>query len=406
MTVSNDGPLCFVVTRNHGSLIDTMVFLHGTDLLESSVLLLPPELYATHKTCLSARIREYSSFSDLLDWIDVEQPSLVFLFCGYLLTSQGLLSALQLKRLLRLLETRGCPIVTNDPCWGLLASRVPMTSELPARTYIEKLHKAWVEWLIPRKLRQSYRILNDLVHCYPVSVEPTISAQGLRTVEYFNTKLLASFDDSDEQTSAGSGNAWSRPMDSPYWLFILASLDYNIQINLHGKSTFIDRLVAHLRHANDARRYAVLIAPDECLAAVKHSCELRDVALIGFCDYQRFVSLLLFAEYAFYWNVGSSSSFYRLVNSLPVFFFDCGHVSRWFRSFFDRTVELLYHGHTPIILDHREPLIPSRLQLLAQAYRQSADEIVRQLKLLPAPEEMVARLLEGEPSRRAHDDVF
>lgn len=377
-----------------------MVFLHGTDLLERSVLLLPPELYATHKTGLTARVREYSSFGDLLRWIDVEQPSLVFLFCGYLLTSTGLLSSSQLKRLLRLLESRGCPIVTNDPCWGLLASRVPMTSELPASTFIERLYKAWVEWLIPRKLRQSYRILRDQVHCYPVSVERTISAQSLRTVEYFNTRLLVSFDGSDEQTSAGFGNAWSRPIDGPYWLFILASLDYSIQVNLHGKSAFIDGLVAQLRHANDAGRYAVLIAPDECLAAVKQSGELRDVALIGFCDYQRYVSLLLFAEYAFYWNVASSSSFYRLVNSLPVFFFDRGHVSRWFRSFFDRTVELFYRGHPPTILDHREPLILGRLQQLARAYRQSADEIVRQLKLLPAPEELVARLLKGEPSRQ------
>ena len=130
---------------------------------------------------------------------------------------------------------------------------------------------------------------------------------------------------------------------------------------------------------------------------MKQASALRDVALIGFCDYQRYVSLLLFAEYAFYWNVASSSSLFRLVNGLPVFFFDRGHVSRWFRSFFDRTVQFLYHGHTPTILDQRDPLIPSRLQSLAQAYRESADDIVRQLKLLPAPEEMVARLLEGEP---------
>jgi hypothetical protein len=398
MTVSHDGPLFFVVTRNHGSLIDTMVFLHGTDLLERSVLLLPPELYATHQTGLSAKVREYRSFSDLLHWIDVERPSLVFLFSGYLLTTTGLLSPSELKRLLRLLEGRGCLTVTNDPCWGLLASRIPMTSELPARTLIQKLHRAWVEWLIPHKLRHSYRLLKNLVHCYPVSVGQTIPAQGLRTVEYFNTRLLGSFDHSQEQTASATG--WSRPMDSPYWLFILAKLDYEIQVNLHGKPAFIASLVARLREANDEGRRAVLIAPDDCLAAVKQSGDLRDVALIGFCDYQRYVSLLLFAEFAFYWNAASSSSFYRLFNSLPVFYFDRGHVSRWFPSFFDRTVELLYRGHTPTILDHREPLTTSRLQVLVQAYRQSTDDIVRQHKLLPSPEEMVARLLKAEQSRQ------
>jgi hypothetical protein len=127
----------------------------------------------------------------------------------------------------------------------------------------------------------------------------------------------------------------------------------------------------------------------------EHSTGVPDVSLISFCDYQRYMSLLLFAEYAFCWNAASSSSLYRLVNGLPVFFFDRGHVSRWFKSFFDRTVEFLYRGHTPTILDHREPLIPSRLQALAQAYRESAGDIVRQLKRLPEPEEMVAQVLAG-----------
>jgi hypothetical protein len=398
MTVSNDGPLCFVVTRNHGSLIDTMLFLHGTELLERSVLLLPPELYATHRTGLTARVREYNSFSDLLHWIDVERPSLVFLFCGYLLSTTGLLSPSELKRFLRHLEQRGCLTLTNDPCWGLLASKMPMTLGVQAHNFIQKLHRAWVEWLISHRLRQSYRILNELVHCYPVSVEPTIPAHELRTVGYFNTRLVGSFDLSHELTS--SANAWSRPMDSPFWLFILGREDYDIQVNLHGRPAFIDSLVARLRDANDAGRSAVLIAPNECLAGVKQFSDLRDAVLISFCDYRRYVSLLLFAEYAFYWNVASSSGLYRLVNSLPVFFFDRGHVSRWFRSFFERTVELVYRGHTPTILDHREPLIPSRLKLLAEEYRQLANEIVRQLKLLPAPEEMVARLLKSEPSRQ------
>ena len=396
MTVPNDGPLFFVVTRNHGSLIDTMLFLHGTELLERSVLLLPPELHATHQSGLGARVREYNSFNDLVHWIDIERPSLAFLFCGYLLTTTGLLSASQLKQLLRLLEKRGCPTITNDPCWGLLASRVPMTSELPARTFAQKIHRSLVEWLIPHRLRQSYRILNRLVHCYPVPVDPMISSEGLRTAAYFNARLLGSFGHSNGRRSEESWKGWSTPVDGPYWLFILASLDYEIQVNLHGRAAFIESLRARMHDANEAGRQAILIAPENCLAAVREIGELRDVTLIGFCDYQRYVSLLLFAEYAFYWNVGSSSNLYRLFNSLPVFYFDRGHVSRWFRSFYDRTVALLYRGHAPPILDHREPLVPDRLQALAQSYRQSTNAIVRQLELLPAPDELVARLRSGE----------
>ena len=394
MTVPIDRPLCFVVTRNHGSLIDTMAFLHGTELVHRSVLLLPPDLYTTNSSSLPVKTREYRSFLDLVQWIEREQPSLVFLFCGYLLTSQGLLSASELKRLLRLLQDRACPVVTNDPCWGLLESRMPMASGLPTRRFLDKLLKAWVEWLIPHKLRQSYRLLKNQIHCYPVSVDRAPWSRSFRTVAHFNPNLLASFDHTAD--APGAGNGWSRPMDRPYWLFILATLDYNIQVNLHGAAAFIEGLVAHLRHANDQGRCAVLVAPEECLAAVRAAGELRDVDLIGFCDYQRYVSLLLFAEYAFYWNIASSSSFFRLANGLPVFFFDQGHVSRWFQSFFDRTVELVYRGHMPTILDHRAPLVPEQLQALAQAYRDHARDIVQQLKLLPTPDAMVARLLERE----------
>ena len=396
MTVPNAGRLLFVVTRNHGSLIDTMLFLHGTDLLERSVILLPPELFATHETGLKATVREYNSFADLVQWIDAEQPAVVFLFCGYLLMPTGLLSASELKRLLRLLEDRGCAVLTNDPCWGLLASRIPMTSELPGRTLLQRLHRAFVEWFIPNRLRQSYQILKDVVHCYPTAVDPLLSDEGLRTAAYFNTKLLEVTADVD---GTGVAEGWTAPTEStarPSWLFILASVDYDIQVNLHGRAAFIDSLVARLRDASESHRRAVLIAPTECLAAVRQSEGAPDVTLISFCGYQQYISTLLTAEYVFYWNIASSSSLYRLFNGLPVFYFDQGHVSRWFRSFFDRTVELMYRGHTPTIMDHRERLVLSGLQSLARTYEESARDIVRQLRRLPRPEELVAGLATRE----------
>ncbi|HMC56781.1 MAG TPA: hypothetical protein VKH19_16505 [Gemmatimonadaceae bacterium] len=396
MPVPSEGRLCFVVTRNHGSLIDTMLFLHGTELLKRSVLLLPPELHATHQTGLNADVREYRDFDDLIARIDAERPSAVFLFCGYLLTSTGLVSKSQVKQLVRHLRSRGIPTVTNDPMWGLLGSRLSMRSELPSRTLAQKVHKAFVEWLIPHRLRQSYHALHDLVHCYLAGVERAIPPEQLRTMAFFNTGLIGAWKSPDP--AAGDGSGSSAATEEPYWLFILAALDYEIQVNLHGKAAFIDSLVARFREANDAGRRAVLIAPGDCLTAVKASAGLGNVELIGFCDYERYVSLLMQAEYAFYWNIGSSSNLYRVFNGLPVFYYDRGHVSRWFPAFYDRTVQLLYHGHTPRILDHRDPLVPQRLRALADEYRHAASDIVRQLKRLPEPQAMVAQLLDGQRS--------
>lgn len=404
MTEPNQGPLLFVVTGNHGSLVDTMLFLHGTNLRQRSVLLVPQKLRAIHQGYLAARVREYSSFNDLVHWIQVERPSMVFLFCGYLLTTTGKISAADLKRLVRLLEERGCPTVTNDPCWGLASTGLKMRSRLPGRTIGQKVQRALVEWLLPRRLRQAYRALKGQVHCYPAPIGPTLQAHGVRAVSYFNPAIASFSEGMDAWAPEGEEHPWRRPMEKPYWAFILARLDYGIQVNLHGQPAFIDSLVARLRDAHAANRHAVLIAPEDCLAAVRaHSPGLPDVSLIDFCDYQQYVSLLMFAEYAFYWNAASSSSLYRLANGLPVFFFDRGHVSRWFKGFFDRTVELLYCGHAPAILDHRDPLTPVQLQGLAQAYRESAQDIVRQLKQLPAPDQMIeqVRANHAEPARRS-----
>jgi len=399
MLVPNKGPLCLVVSGNHGSLVDAMLFLQGTPLLERSVLLLPSQLYATHRDGLGVRVCEYRSINDLEQWIDAEQPSLVFFTSGYLLTTTGLVTASQLKRLLQTLERRRCLVMTNDPCWGLLASRVPMMSGLPARTLIERIHRRWVEWLVPRRLRQSHQMLRNVIHCYPVPVDSTVSASAHRTVGYFNSGLLDSLDSS---ATAQKGIEWARPMDQPYWLFILATPDYDIQVGIHGKTGFIKSVATLLSRANEAGRHAVLIAPEDCLSAVRQSDALGGATLVGVCDYHRYVCLLLFAEYAFYWNVGSSSSLYRLFNSLPVFFFDRGHVSRWFQSFFELTVEILYRGHVPTLLDHREPLDPARLEVLARDYRESANEIVRQLSRWPEPEEMIEELRRQEPSLSGH----
>ena len=49
------------------------------------------------------------------------------------------------------------------------------------------------------------------------------------------------------------------------------------------------------------------------------------MSLLPYCSYEEFEQRLLDAEFVFYWQIFSTSTFLRLWNGLPVFFFDQGH---------------------------------------------------------------------------------
>ena len=93
------GPLFFILGHDHGLLVDAMLFLQGTDLVERSVLLLPPVLYEKNRGQLGIETLEYRCFEDLVDRIEERDPAVVFLFSGYLFTVHKLLSRSELDRL-------------------------------------------------------------------------------------------------------------------------------------------------------------------------------------------------------------------------------------------------------------------------------------------------------------------
>ena len=169
--------------------------------------------------------------------------------------------------------------------------------------------------------------------------------------------------------------------------------DYEIQRILVGQEAFLDQTAAKLGAAAAAGRRAVFVGPKECVQALRERVGEAPVELLTFCAFGRFTALLLGAEYAFYWNAVSHSILFRLLNGLPVFLFDRGHLARGVRSIYPRIVDWYYQGWEPIYLDPGAPLRADELRGRAGDYRAAADGISRHLRRSPTPAEVIDRCL-------------
>jgi hypothetical protein len=382
MLTAQNARLLFIVDNDYGELTMLMYFLYGQQFASRTTLLLPPRLHAANQSGLPVRTLPYRSYHDIVKVIEEETPHIVFLFSGYVLPLHKLLSVGSLARLVRFLRDRGCRVVTYDPFWGLMpAARAVFANHLLEGT------KPWPVKLIRygrvrfgrsvRTLTKTAQILNGVTHIQPAPM----NSQKVPTTSFFNPLL---------KHVVRSENS---PSGSPYWLFLLSSEDYRKQRKV-WPGTFTDLTAGTLQHAIHAGRRAILLAPDDCIAGVKKRLDGAGPAeLLTFCSFERFVPLLLEAEYVFYWNIISSSSLIRLINGLPVFYFDRGHVGEGLPLVYEFTVELFFRGWNPLCLDQRAPLELGALEDLAAQHQPAMARIRANLETAPTPEDMIDEIL-------------
>ena len=117
-----------------------------------------------------------------------------------------------------------------------------------------------------------------------------------------------------------------------------------------------------------------------------------NLELLSFCDYDRFTSLLLGAEFAFYWNAVSHSILLRLLNAKPVFLFNKGHLARGVKTIYRRIIDCYYQGREPIYLDPLAPLLLPELSQLSIRYREQSKQISADLQKSPTPGELIDSL--------------
>ncbi len=381
--------LLFLLSKDFGELHNALYFATEPDF--DSLILATPSMYALQREGLPVPIAPYQSLDDVLDAVERFQPDLVFLFSGYLYAANGIFPNDDLETLLGALRRRGCGAVTSDSFFGRRAqlddATFQMWTHLKERRTLE--------------LARAYDLLQSVPHLYDVDPGEFAVAEAY---SFSNVRMVRppAYMPCPPEVRRALGLDPARPV----WLFVLAGEDYEALLDTPGLS-FDDVLTDQLCEAAYQGRQPVLVAPSRCTSAVAlRSTPSDGLTLVPFCRHAHFLSLVLDAEYAFFWNLFSNSVVARAVNRLPTFFFDQGHMARHCVGLFERYLKCYFTAGCPPCLPMDEPLDAEQLPRRAAAQADAMNALADNLLKSPPPAEVVRRLLRkldagGQPAHRA-----
>jgi tetratricopeptide (TPR) repeat protein len=391
--------LLFVLDNDYGELTTIMYLLAGRSLLRNTTVLLPPRLYPKNVDVLPGRIRQYESLDDILGAVDREQPDIVFLCSGYLMTIHELLTLEDLERLSAELRGRGCRVVTCDPFLGLFLENDPrslVSIQIPTdsaefdpdhlkRTKETQDERLWTHF------SRCAEIFRNTPHLFPAcDHSPGTPGEDPRYLSFYNESLTgAPLPERDQSTAASGGK--------PHWLFLLSQTDFDTQVMFQSHARFTDIVAARLLDTLAAGRHPILVAPKEFISRLEDRMPTSEgVDLLHHCPFKQLLPLLLGAEYVFYWNVLSHTILIRLFNRLPTVVFDKGHLVRNVPALYDRIVQWYYQGWNPSFADQRASLTLESVEAYVEPYRREAAAIVRRFAQAPSPEHMIQNLMAAD----------
>ncbi len=369
--------LLFLLSKDFGELHNALYF--ATEPEFDSLILAPPSLYNLQREGLPVTIAPYQSIDDVLAAVERFQPDLAFLFSGYLYAANQLFPNEDLDVLVQVLRRRHCGIVTSDSFFGLRAQLDDDAFEKWPR--LRELRKA--QWA------RAHAILQSVTHLYDVDPQGFAVAESY---SFSNVRMVRppAYMPCPPEVRQALGLDPTRPR----WVFVLATEDYEGLVGEYGPA-FDELLTDQLYEALYQGRQPVLVAPPRCTSAVALRATTGDgLLLVPFCRHTQFMSLILDAEYVFFWNLFSNSVVARAVNRLPMFFFDRGHMARYCPGLFERYMTCYFTAGCPPCLPMDEPLdaeqLPRRAAEQADAMNALADNLLKS----PAPAEVVRRLLQ------------
>lgn len=391
----NTTPIVLVVCNDYGELASALYLLEGQSFAENTTLMLPPRLYANNPDVLPGRTFLYHSLDDVRNKMDSQKPGILGLFSGYLLPNHHLCEPDELDSLLCSTQAKGWMSFTTDPFFGLLDDIEP-GKLVRFRSSIGSMLRVFAA--IERKrdrrvLSETHRLLQGILHVYPCGESPAAGEPGFGKRLHFHNNAFVSQPINDPSRSALEADH-----DSQRWLFILGDLDYFIQIGKYGHK-FPLVLMRKLHETLEAGRVPTLIAPTQVIEVVrKHSPVAHAMELVGHCDYSQFQSLLIDAEYVFYWNAASFSCIPRTLSAKPWFTFDDGHLLKGLSAdYANRLFDWFYRGEKPPYLDISATLSKEALQDARQRYLPSAQRIRRGLLDSPNPQALLSALARQRP---------
>jgi hypothetical protein len=399
--------LLFIVDNDSSALGLIMYLLHRQPFLARATLVLPQRIYDYHQGGLSVTSHPYQSLQDILNIVDIDRPDIVCLFSGYSFVYQGLHSVRGLQKLIGQLRKRGCSLATSDPYFGTFRQSVDspgraggFQNNLETRPQkFPRIFAAGTRLIQHSKERKQHKYARDVADCLkevthicPIPAK-SLPVGDVRYLSFFNPMGVRSREELQE-FSARVSNFPDVNANRPRWLFVLSQFDLEFQQKRYGSKGFVKIVASKLRQTLDSGKHPTFIGPAAFIDELSRQYGSDSgVSLLAPCPYEEFQSRFLDAEVVFCWQIFSISTFVRLLNGLPVFFFDRGRAASIFPPMHEAGLKCYYRVSPPTYLDIENPLDAARLTARSSAFRQSGHDNCQRLEKAHTPAELVSQIL-------------
>ena len=390
----NAPKLLFLLSGADGELFNAMYMVMGCDF--RTVFVLRDPSFSLNQNGLPGKCYLYQNVSDLLAIVEAEAPQVVCLFSGYLVVNDKMMDAEELDRFIAQMHSRGIKVITSDPFLGILSRLPPFDPHNPFEQFLAvPVRLGGMFFFGPQfpyflSTAANLRSLKRIPHVYIVDPD---EAGDIRRVAFFNPKIRRYVSESGDSRN-GSPTTEVGLGAQTHWLFILGALEYRFQMDRCAAPGFHDLLAQKLRETLEEGSRPVLIAPTPCIEALAANASLNGSLLLDKCDYNRFMSLLIGAEYAFYWNIFSASTIARILNWGPTFFFASGHLADAYQPMFDKGISRYYANAHLEYRNQTKRLRREELAIHAALHEtQLFNPFYENVRHLPSPNDIIHQLL-------------
>lgn len=394
----------FILDDDFGELTTVMNFVMGQPCFHDAIVLLSPRLYKSNHDALPGRLWIWTSEEEVTRAIDAFQPKIVVFASGYLLPVHKLLTAEALERLCGHARRKQAVVVTTDPFLGLISQwSIQGLGKLISIDIPENAGPALLEakkagdTMLHAELSAAEKVLLEVPHLYPSHCdmdEVATVAVDSRNLGFFNEALLLPLPPFAATTPPGLLDVAPTAEDRPHWMFVISQADYQTQSMFIGGIEFAKVVANLLNQAALLGRHAIFLGPGELIDLVSSRLVANEhIHLLRFCSFRTVMSLLLTAEYGFYWNLVSHSILMQLWNGKPVILFDRGHLARAMPAIYERTIAWYYQGWNPPYLNQNDQLSLAVLEQAITPHSRRRTEIMARFRRAPSPAVVLKSLL-------------
>ncbi len=374
--LKNKPKLLFIISKDFGELHDALLFAEPLIDKNEILFLLPEKLYDLNYADFPFCVKKYQTWLDLKKEIKHFIPDICFLFSGYLLTVNKLLTDKELAIFLKLINAMKIKLVTSDP-WLNIWSNSDTTS-YPSLNFNDPAQ------LSVYKMFENLSVkFKDIYHLYFVPLDK----KPKKSLHFYNQNIRLSVWQKI-RARIEFRREFSLLAAVPFWLFVVSAEEANF---LADK---IEIIAEKLKETVKAGRRAVFIAPEKLIIEIKQVLfNCPDVLFLTELSLIKFKKILLQAEFVFYWNIFSSTIYDRLINNKPVFSFDVGHMANYFPPFLEEGRKIYYGQNQLLIFNIEEKISLKKINAQKNLHKHIYDYFYQQRSKQPRSRKVLEILL-------------